>query len=310
MRILVALGGNAITGPNDSIRSDHQIAAVEAAATQIARLVAAGHHVILSHGNGPQVGALLAQNELASDEVDPVPLDWCVAETQGSLGFILLNALNDALRAEDLPTEPVVVVTRALVDKESPAFQDPTKPIGPFVDAATAAERIAAGQNFTEVEPGRWRRVVASPVPLEILDAPAVDALLQAGLLVVAGGGGGIPVARTSDGSIEGVEAVIDKDLSSVLLARQINADALVIATNVDNAWIDWGTDSAAPLEEVEAWRLREYAEAGQFGAGSMGPKVDAVLNFVEAGGPIGIITALDKIGPALDGQAGTVVRG
>lgn len=310
MRILVALGGNAITGPNESISPADQIAAVESAAQQVAHLVAAGHEVILSHGNGPQVGDVLAKNELASGTLDPIPLDWCVAETQGSLGFILLNALTDALREANIDNHPVVVVSRTLVDKDSPAFKNPTKPIGPSVDTETARQREAEGQQFTEVTPGRWRRVVASPEPIEILDAPAVDALLKAGLLVVAGGGGGIPVIRREDGTLEGVEAVIDKDLSSEMLAHQVKADALVIATNVDNVWIDWGKDTAKPVEEVDIATLKQLAADGQFAAGSMGPKVDAVVSFVEDGGPIGIITALDKIGDALQGNAGTVVRG
>ncbi len=309
MRILVALGGNAITGPNDSIRPEDQVAAVESAARQIARLVQQGHQVILSHGNGPQVGAVLKRNEIAADEVAPVPLDWCVADTQGSLGFILLNALNDAFRELGVSGDPAVLVTRALVDEESDAFKNPTKPVGGYADQATAAEQIAAGESWTEIEPGRWRRVVPSPVPEKILDAPAVDAMLAAGLLVVAGGGGGIPVAYAADGTLKGVEAVIDKDLSSELLATQVQADAFVIATNVDCAWTDWGKESAKPLREVSMEQLQELADAGHFAAGSMGPKVQAIMKFVADGGPVAIITALDKIDQALAGTAGTVLR-
>ncbi len=309
MRILVALGGNAITGPNDSIIPSDQVAAVESAAQQIAKLVADGHEVIVSHGNGPQVGATLKRNEIASSQVAPEPLDWCVADTQGALGYILLNALNDALGARGLAVAPAAIVTRAVVDKRSAAFRNPTKPIGSYVDQATAVELTQQGQTFVEIEPGRWRRVVPSPEPLEILDASAVDAMLQAGLLVIAGGGGGVPVAYRADGSLEGVEAVIDKDLSSELLAAQVNADVFLIATNVDNVWKNWGREDAEPLGKTDLDTLRSLAADGHFAAGSMGPKVQAIVKFVEAGGPLGIITALGKIEEALEGSAGTVLR-
>lgn len=309
MRILVALGGNAITGPNDSVEPKDQIAAVEEAASQIADLVAAGNEVVLSHGNGPQVGAALKRNEIAAAEVAPTPLDWCVADTQGALGYILLNALHDAFAKRGLDTEPTVLVTRALVDKNSDAFKNPTKPVGGYLTQSEAQVQIAAGQSWIEIEPNRWRRVVPSPEPQEILDAPAVDVMLAAGMLVIAGGGGGIPVAYRADGTLEGVEAVIDKDLSSQLLAQQVKADALVIATNVDNAWVNWGREDGEPIFETDLPTLRKYAEEGQFAAGSMGPKVAAIMEFVEGGGPVGIITALDKITVALTGEAGTTLR-
>lgn len=309
MRILVALGGNAITGPNDSVAPQDQIAAVAEAARQIAALVDSGHEVVLSHGNGPQVGAALKRNEIAAEEVPAVPLDWCVADTQGSMGYILLNALDDAFRELGLPTEPAVLVTRALVDKNSAAFKNPTKPIGSYLTQQQAESQIAAGQSWVEIERDKWRRVVASPEPERILDAPAVDAMLAAGLLVIAGGGGGIPVAYREDGTLEGMEAVIDKDLSSQLLARQVKADALVIATNVDNAWVNWGADDAEPIFETDLQTLQKHADEGQFAAGSMGPKVAAIMKFVGEGGPVGIITGLDKIDSALRGGAGTILR-
>lgn len=298
-----------MTGPGESVRPDHQIAAVEAAAAQIATLVKAGHEVVVSHGNGPQVGNILAKNDLSSYVLTPVPLDWCVANTQGSIGFILLNALNRAFAAEGIDASPAVVVTRALVDADDPAFEHPTKPIGRYADDATAERLIHFGQHWIEAEPSRWRRVVPSPAPLEILDAAPIDALLGAGMLVVAGGGGGIPVVRGEDGTLHGVEAVIDKDSCSVLLARQVGADALVLATNVENAWINWGKPDAALIGEVTVAELRAHEADGQFGAGSMGPKVAAILSFVEAGGPIGIITELGKITEALEGRTGTVLR-
>lgn len=308
MRILLALGGNALVGPHESVRPDHQMAAAESAAAQIARLVTAGHQVLLSHGNGPQVGNILAKNDLASFALTPVPLDWCVANSQGSIGEVLLNALDAALLAEGSEVRSVVLVSRTLVSADDPAFDTPTKPIGRFVDEETAERLTQFGQRYVRIDDKGLRRVVASPQPIEIVEAPAVEALLAAGFLVVAAGGGGIPVVRNADGSLRGVEAVVDKDLSSILLAGQIDADALVIATNVDNAWLDWGKETARPLHEVTLADMRRYLEEGQFPPGSMGPKVESACRFVEATGAKAVITSLERIGEALTGEAGTVV--
>lgn len=355
MRVVIALGGNALTGPGESVLPEYQIAAVESAATQIAHLVGLGHQVLVSHGNGPQVGNVLAKNELSSYVMPPDSLDWCVAETQGSIGFILLDALEAALAAEaaahppggvaahrvDGPTpgdsgegvarrsgegadrapgdpaadgpgviarHPAVVITRTLVDADDPAFAAPTKPIGGYQDAETARRLTGFGQSWAESSDGRWRRVVPSPQPIEIVDAPAIGALLDAGFLVVGGGGGGIPVVRCADGRLRGVVGVVDKDLSSVLLARQVDADALVIATNVDNAWLDWGTDRARALGRIGLSEMTGYQAEGHFAAGSMGPKVQAAVRFVAQGGGMGVITSLGSIADALDGRSGTVV--
>ncbi len=308
MRIVLALGGNALTGVNESVSEEHQIAAVEAAATQVAELVAHGHQVLLSHGNGPQVGDILARNDTTAHSLSPIPLDWCVANTQGSMGFILLNALDGALNERGLDISPTVVVSRTVVEPDDPAFSAPTKPIGRHVDVETAERLIRHGQTWVDDGKAGWRRVVPSPRPLRIIEAPAISALLDAGFLVVSGGGGGIPVVEQSAGHYVGVEAVIDKDLNSVLLANQISADALVLATNVDNAWLDWGTDDARAIGEVDVRTMRQYQADGQFPAGSMGPKVDAVCSFVESTGGRGIITRLEKITNAVAGNAGTIV--
>lgn len=309
MRILLALGGNAITGPNESVRVDHQIAAVEAASTQVAALVSEGHQVLVSHGNGPQVGNILAKNDIASYFLPPVPLDWCVANTQGSMGFILLNALDAALTSAGTTPQVTVVVSRTLVDANDPAFGSPTKPVGRYLDGETADRLIKQGQDWADFGEKGWRRVVPSPQPLEIIEAPAIAALLDAGFLVIGGGGGGIPVIRREDGTLAGIEAVIDKDLNSVLLANQIDADTLVLATNVDNAWLNWGTDAAAAIGDVDVATMRGYLADGQFGAGSMGPKVEAACQFVEATGGRAIITKLERITEAAAGRAGTIVR-
>ncbi len=308
MRIVLALGGNALTGPKESIQPTHQITAVEAAAPQIASLVAQGHQVLLSHGNGPQVGNILAKNDIASPVLSPVPLDWCVANTQGSIGFILLNALDAALSKAGLSTRATVVVSRTVVDANDPAFTAFTKPVGRFMEAEIAKRLSMSGQHFVDTGEQGWRRVVASPQPIEIVEASAITALLDAGFLVVAGGGGGIPVIRADDQKLHGVEAVIDKDLNSVLLADQINANHLVLATDVDNAWLDWGTDRARAIGVVSVTEMRTHLADGQFPPGSMGPKVEAICRFVETTGGKGIITNLDSITNAIEGDAGTVV--
>ena len=305
MRVLVALGGNAMTSPEGRATAADQIAAVRRAAGRIAGLVAAGAEVVVTHGNGPQVGNLLVKNELAAAVVPPVPLDWCGAQTQGTIGFILLNALERAFAERGLRRPVAAVVSRALVDPADPGFSRPTKPIGRYLPAGEAKTMIDHGQIWEDRGARGWRRVVASPEPLEVLDAPAVVALLAAGFVVVANGGGGVPTVRDPDGSLRGVEAVIDKDLGAAVLGASIGAQWLVMATDVDAAVIGWGTPDARPLGAVSVAELRGYAAAGYFASGSMGPKVEAACRFVERGGQRAIITSLDRIA---DGEAGTVV--
>ena len=307
MRVLVALGGNAMTAPDGSARPADQRAAVEAAAPALARLVADGHSLVVTHGNGPQVGNLLVKNELAAAVVPPVPLDWCGAQTQGTIGALLLDALDVELAARGLPARVAALVTRTVVDGADPGFTTPTKPIGRYLPADEAAVLVAHGQVWADRGERGWRRLVASPEPLEVLDAPAAAALLDAGFVVVCAGGGGIPTVR-SDGRLVGVEAVIDKDLTAAVLAAALHADLLVVATDVDHVMVNWGTPDARALEQVTAASLRALAAAGEFAAGSMGPKVDAVCRFVEAGHPRAAITSLDRITEAVAGTAGTVV--
>ena len=305
MRVLVALGGNAMTGPDGSADPGAQIEAVTRAASDIARLVAAGHEVVVTHGNGPQVGNLLVKNELAAAVVPPVPLDWCGAQTQGTIGFILLNALDAALSST---ARCAALVTRTLVDRDDPGFTAPTKPIGRYLPQQEAALLVEHGQQWQDRGAKGWRRVVASPEPLEVLDAAAVTTLLGAGFVVVAAGGGGIPVVREPDGALRGVEAVIDKDLAAVVLARAVRADVLVIATDVEQAVIGWGTTTQRPIGRTTPSELRELAAHGHFASGSMGPKVDAVARFVAGGGTLAVITTLEQIDEAVRGDVGTVV--
>jgi carbamate kinase len=305
--MLLALGGNALTNADGRARPEDQIAAAEVAMESVAELLEHEAEVVLTHGNGPQVGNLLVKNELAAAVVPPVPLDWCGAQTQATLGFVLMNALEAALTKRDITRQLATVVTRTRVDPDDPGFTHPTKPIGRYLPADQAMMLVEHGEIWEDRGDKGWRRSVASPEPLEILDAPAVLALIEAGFVVVANGGGGIPVVR-EDGRLHGVEAVIDKDLGAALLARVVDADTLVVATDVPNAVIGYGTPEAEPIGEVTLTRMREYAAAGHFASGSMGPKVDAVCRFVEATGRRGVITSLDSILDAVNGDAGTVV--
>ncbi|UFN44173.1 carbamate kinase [Nocardioides okcheonensis] len=308
MRVLLALGGNAMTNADGRARPEDQIAAAQVAMAAVAGLIEHDHEVVVTHGNGPQVGNLLVKNELAAAVVPPVPLDWCGAQTQGTLGFVLMDALDDELARRGVARRSAALVTRTLVDGDDPGFTTPTKPIGRHLPEAEARLLVEHGETWQDRGEKGWRRVVASPEPLEILDAPAALALIEAGFVVVANGGGGIPVVRREDGTLHGVEAVIDKDLGAALLARTTEADALVIATDVAHAVVGWGTPEARDVGTVTLDEMRAYAAEGHFASGSMGPKVDAVCRFVEQTGRRGIITSLDQITAAVAGEAGTVV--
>jgi carbamate kinase len=278
MRVLLALGGNAMTGADGR-----------------------------AHGNGPQVGNLLVKNELAAAVVPPVPLDWCGAQTQATLGFTLMNALDNELAARGLRRPSATVVTRTLVAADDPGLTRPTKPIGRFLPEAEARRLIEHGERWEACGEKGWRRMVGSPEPLEVLDGPAVRALVDAGYVVVANGGGGIPTV-SEGGVLRGVEAVIDKDLGAALLARTVAADVLVVATDVPNAVLRYGTPEAEPLGEVAVSRMRQHLAEGHFSSGSMGPKVEAACRFVDQGGRFAAITELSRIRDAVAGEAGTVV--
>jgi len=308
VRALIALGGNAMIGPDGRATPQDQDRAVAEAMEHVADLIRAGVDVVLTHGNGPQVGNLLVKNAVAAAVVPPVPLDWCGAQTQGTIGFLILDSLDRALALRGLERRVAVVVTRTRVDAADPGFTRPTKPVGRYLPHDEVQRLIDHGEIWQDRGPKGWRRVVASPEPLEVLDAPAITALAAAGFIVVGAGGGGIPVVRDPDGQLRGVEAVIDKDLAAALLARQVGADVLVIATDVDHAILDFGTDRARPLGRVTPQELRAHAADGQFSSGSMGPKVEAAIRFVEQGGTRCVITSLHRISEGVTGDAGTVV--
>jgi carbamate kinase len=309
MRAVIALGGNAMTGPDGNATPQAQREAIRTAMGHVAEVVAAGHEVVLTHGNGPQVGNLLVKNELAAHVVPPVPLDWCGAQTQGTIGFTMLDTLEPALATRGLPQRVAALVTRTLVDADDPGFARPTKPIGRYLPYDQARTLMEHGETWEDRGERGWRRVVASPEPVEVLETHTLLTLLDAGYVVVAAGGGGIPVVRATAGSVHGVEAVIDKDLTAALLARAVHADTLIIATDVEAAVIGYGTPEARPLGRVSLAELEAYAADGQFASGSMGPKVEAAMRFVRSGGRRSVITALDRIADAVEGEVGTVIE-
>jgi carbamate kinase len=306
-RALIAIGGNSLLRAGETATVDAERAHVADVARAIAAIVADGWRVIVTHGNGPQVGAELLRSERATGEAYPLPLDVCVACTQGEIGFLLQQALGAALAAEQLRRPAVTLLTQVVVSAGDPAFSRPTKPIGPYYDAAQAEICRASGWSLVQV-PGRgFRRVVPSPEPIRIVEETAIRALVDSGAVVVALGGGGIPVVPTRRG-LRGVEAVIDKDLASALLATSLGVDRFVIATDVDRIYTDFGRPSACALDTISAEALRRLAREGQFPAGSMGPKVEAALRFVGAGGDEAIIASHEGLVAALDGRGGTHV--
>ena len=305
--LVVALGGNAIARPGAD-DPDAQLHAVEAAMDNVAELVVEGYDVALTHGNGPQVGNLMIKNQVARDVVPPVPLDWCVAQTQATIGYLIVTCLERALRRRGVRRIVATLVTRVLVDADDPAFDRPTKPIGRYASEAEARAHIADGETWKPSGSEGWRRVVPSPQPRAILDQDAAVQLLRERAVVVAAGGGGIPMVREG-GGLKGVEAVLDKDLSAALLARAISAECLVIATDVPAAATGFGTSGQEWLGRVTPARLRELAAEGQFESGSMGPKVAACADFVEATGARAVITSLESLQDGARGVVGTVVE-
>ncbi len=300
MRIVAALGGNALMRRGEPLTAAAQIASVKRAATALAEVIAAGHQVTITHGNGPQVG-LLALQAAAGPAAGLLPLDVLDAESEGWIGYTIAQELGNALPAG---TEIVTLLSRVRVARDDPAFRSPSKPIGPVYDEATA-QRLAKEHGWTIAPDGTfWRRVVASPRPLEVIETPVIRRLIAAGVIVVCVGGGGIPVARNADGALEGVEAVVDKDAASALLAAHVDADLLVLLTDVDAVYLDFGTAKARALHQTTPAELR--ANFAAFQAGSMEPKVAAVCEFVEATGRAAAIGALDDMIAIIAGTAGT----
>jgi carbamate kinase len=309
---IVAVGGNALIRDDAHNSIPDQYGAVTESVHHIADMIEAGWDLVVTHGNGPQVGFILRRSELSVDEVSPVPLDYAVGDTQGAIGYMFQKALGNELHRRGIGRQVVTLVTQTRVSPEDPAFSQPTKPIGAFFDEATARVRQQElGWTLMEDAGRGWRRTVASPEPLEIVEHAVIAELLAHGCVVIACGGGGIPVVRANDGSLSGVEAVIDKDLASALLAEQLGADLLLIPTGVEKVAVNFGTPQQQWLENLSVAQARELIAQGQFGAGSMQPKVEAILRFVSqsrAKGKeaSGLITSPPAIREALQHKTGT----
>ncbi len=304
---VVAVGGNAlIKDPNHKTVPD-QYAAACIMMARVVDMLEAGWNVIVTHGNGPQVGFILRRSEISIHELHPVPLDYCGADSQGAIGYMFQMGLLNEFRRRGMHRQAATVVTQVLVDRDDPAFQNPSKPIGSFLDEATAAKyNQQQGWSVMEDAGRGWRRVVASPAPRQIVQQDAIMALVNAGFVVIGVGGGGIPVIRNEQGDLIGVEAVIDKDLASALLAFSINADLFLISTEVEKVAVNFNTPSQRWLDHMTLAQAKQYLAEGHFGKGSMGPKIQAIIGFLERGGKAALVTNPDNIARALRGETGT----
>lgn len=308
MRITVALGGNALLQAGQKGTVEEQLLNIRLACKQLAQ-IASSHDLVITHGNGPQVGKIHLQNEVAADKTPAMPLDVCGAMSQGQIGYLLQQELSGELAKLDTPREIAALITRVVVDPRDPSFQNPTKPIGSFYSEADAA-KFMLEKNETWIEDsGRgWRKVVPSPQPRRLVEEKTIKKLVESSCLVIASGGGGIPVIENPDGGYRGIEAVIDKDLAGALLAEIVDAELFIILTDVARAYLNYGKPNQQELCDISVEELSAYAAAGHFAAGSMGPKVQAAIRFAAKEGHRSVITSLDRVLEALQGEAGTQI--
>jgi carbamate kinase len=308
--LVVALGGNAITREEDTGTIPEQFENTRISLGPVADLIAGGRKVVLTHGNGPQVGNYLIRVERARDEVPVLPLPIIVADLQGGMGYMIAQVLGDLLARGSRPRLVTTVLTRVRIDETDPSLRDPSKFVGPFYEEQEA-HRLAEQRRWTIKQDSNrgWRRVVPSPLPLEIVEAEVIRDLIDRGVIVVAAGGGGIPVRRTEQGSWEGIDGVIDKDRASAVLARDIGASELLILTGVPAVALDFGTPQQRDLRRLTRMEAQRYLEQGQFPPGSMGPKIEAALTFLEGGGRRVYIGALDRAAAVLEGRCGTLLE-
>ncbi len=309
-RAVVAIGGNSLIKDADHQSVEDQYLAAAETDHHIANLIAGGWEIAITHGNGPQVGFIMRRSELAAHELHEVPLDVCVADTQGSIGYALQQNLGHDFARLGIDKSVVTVVTQVEVDPADPAFAHPAKPVGSFLDEETAQRRAAENGWDVVEDAGRgWRRVVASPLPKRIVESPIILALMNDGVTVIAAGGGGIPVVADSNGDLVGVPAVIDKDFASAMLAIDVSADTFLISTAVEKVALDWRKPTQRWVDRLTLAEAKHYlAEGGHFAEGSMAPKMRAVVQFLESGGEVAVITSPDRMEDALAGETGTTI--
>ncbi len=305
-RIVVAIGGNSLIKDAAHKTVADQYDAAAETMPHIVDLVEQGWEVAITHGNGPQVGFILRRSELAAHELHEVPLDFCGADTQGAIGYMLQQILRNEFQRRKLEKLAVTVVTQVLVDKNDPAFTHPNKPIGSFMDEATANRREGEGWSVVEDAGRGWRRVVPSPIPIEVIENQVVNNLLEDGFVVITVGGGGIPVIEENNGKLKGVAAVIDKDRASALLCKSLGAKHFLISTSIDKVYLNFGKPSQQAIDRMTGKEAKQYLQEGHFAPGSMAPKIESVIQFLDGGGELAIITSPENIARAIRGEAGT----
>ena len=306
MKVVIALGGNALIKRGQKGTSEEQFETTMKSVQDIVRMIKEGWDVVITHGNGPQVGSILLQQDVAKGAVPPMPLDVCVAQSQGQIGYMIQQCMLNSLETSNIKRNVASVITQVIVDEKDPAFENPTKPVGPVYRYDEALLRLKEGYILTQ-QRGGWRIVVPSPDPISIVEAEAIKKLIDDNVIVIAAGGGGIPVVKGKKGmKIEGREAVIDKDLASERLATEIGADVLLILTDVDAVYLDYGSENERKLGEVTLKEVEKYYREGQFPPGSMGPKILAAIRFLHNGGKMAIISSIGNAWNAINGKAGT----
>jgi len=304
-KAIVALGGNALIKENQEGTVYEQFENTRNISKSIAKMIKDGWDVAITHGNGPQVGAILLQNDIAKDVTPPMPLGICVAQSEGFLGYMIQQCLSNALIKEDIDRPVITLITQVLVDEDDPAFKNPTKPIGPYYNEEEAVEVLKEGYQMIRQSDG-WRIVVPSPDPKSIVEGDIIKKMLDDDIIVIASGGGGMPVIEKEGWGLDGLEAVIDKDLTSERLAEAIDAELLMILTNVEKVYLNYNSSKQKALENISISELKKYYNDGQFPIGSMGPKILSAIRFIESGGKKVIISHVDKCLEALNGDTGT----
>jgi len=308
LKIVIALGGNAILQPGEKGTAAEQFRNVKLTCCHIADVVKNGHQVLITHGNGPQVGNILIQNKLSAGVTPAMPLSICGAQSQGMIGYMIQQAIMNEYNTLSVKKHVVSIITQTLVDERDVAFRNPTKPIGPFYSESEAQTLRSKGIAVKEDSGRGWRMVVPSPSPVEVLEKESIKTLIEKGFTVIAVGGGGIPVVRDRIGNLQGTRAVIDKDLGSQRIANDIGADTLAILTGVEKVSLNFNKSNQVDLNCVSVQEISRYYREGHFGEGSMAPKIEAAIRFIEEGGEQVIITSLEKLSLALAGHAGTII--
>ncbi len=305
--VIISIGGNTLIRGSEKGAIEEQFEHTNAAIAHIIKIIENGYKVIITHGNGPIVGNILIRNEAAKNIIPPMPLYICNADSEGGIGFMIQQTLYNQLKKKGIKRDVVTVVTQVVVDKNDPAFSNPTKPIGPFYTKEDA-DILKKEKGWAMMEDSRrgCRRVVPSPIPLKVIEADAIKKLADAGAIVIAAGGGGVPVVELPNGDLTGVDAVIDKDLATSLLAKNIGAELFINLTQIDKVYINFGKAAQTGLNKLSVSHARKYLAQGEFASGSMGPKIEAAIEFLEAGGKEVIITTPELIEKAMEGEAGT----